>query len=63
MAHLDLTSGKRVLPSDEGSRPFASGAYQARYCSDPCRNRALKRAFRERHREREVAPDVERSSA
>jgi hypothetical protein len=50
MAYLDLTSGKRVLRCDEDYRPFISGAYQARYCSDRCRNRALKRAYRERHR-------------
>ena len=55
MAHLDLTSGKRVLLCDEDGRPFVSGAYQARYCSDRCRNRALKRAYRERHRDREAA--------
>ena len=42
---------------------LTSGAYQARYCSDRCRNRALKRAFRERHHDREVAADVERTSA
>ena len=63
MAYLDLTSGKRVLLCDEDRRPVVSGAYQARYCSDHCRNRALKHAFRERHRDREVAADVERSSA
>jgi hypothetical protein len=40
-----------------------SGANEACHCSDRCRNRAPKRAFRERHREREVAADVERSSA
>ena len=45
MAYLDLTSGKRVLLCDEDGRPFVSGAYQARYCSDRCSNRALKRAF------------------
>jgi hypothetical protein len=44
---------------DEDSRPFVSGAYQARYCSDRCRNRALKRAFRERHRD----DDIQRTSA
>jgi hypothetical protein len=44
-------------------RRDASGAYQARYCSDRCRNRALKRAFRERDRDREVAADLERTSA
>ena len=33
-AYLDLTSGKRVLRCDEDGRPFVSGAYQARYCSD-----------------------------
>jgi hypothetical protein len=63
MAYLDLTSGKRVLLCDEDGRPFVSGAYQARSCSDRCRNRALKRADREPHREREVAADIERSSA
>ena len=40
MAYLDLTSGKRVLLCDEDGRPFVSGACQARYCSDRCRNRA-----------------------
>ena len=59
----DLTSGKRVLSHDEDGRPFVSGAYQARSCSDRCRNRALKRAYRERHRDCEVAADVERTSA
>lgn len=60
MAYLDLTSGKRVLLCDEDGRPFVSGAYQARYCSDRCRNRALKRAYRERHRD-DVA--IQRTSA
>jgi hypothetical protein len=50
MAYLDLTNGKRVLLCDEDGRPFVSGAYQARYCSERCRNRALKRAYRQRHR-------------
>jgi len=59
MAYLDLTSGKRVLLCDEDGRPFVSGAYQARYCSDRCRNRALKRAYRERHRD----DDMQRTSA
>jgi hypothetical protein len=63
MAYLDLSSGRRVLQSAEDGPPFVSGAGQAWYCSDRCRNRALKRAFRERHREREVAADAERSSA
>jgi hypothetical protein len=35
----------RVLLCDENRRPFVGGAYQARYCSDRCRNRALKRPF------------------
>jgi hypothetical protein len=55
MAYLDLTSGKRVLFCDEDGRPFVSGSYQARYCSVRCRNRALKRAYRQRHR----ADDIE----
>jgi hypothetical protein len=59
MAYLDLTSGKRVLLCDEDGRPFVSGAYQARYCSDRCRNRALKRAYRERHR----GDNIQRTSA
>lgn len=63
MAYLDLTSGKRLLRCDEDGRPFVSGAYQARYCSERCRNRVLKRAYRERHRDREAASDVERTSA
>jgi hypothetical protein len=37
IAYLDLTSGKHVLRCDEDGRPFVSGAYQARYCSDRCR--------------------------
>ena len=52
-----------MLSHDENGRPFVSGAYQARSCSDRCRNRALKRAYRERHRDCEVAADVERTSA
>jgi hypothetical protein len=56
MAYLDLTNGKRVLLCDEDGRPFVSGAYQARYCSDRCRNRALKRAYRQRHRADDVRP-------
>jgi hypothetical protein len=42
-----------------GGRPFVSGVYQARYCSDRCRNRALKRAYRERLRD----DDLQRTSA
>jgi hypothetical protein len=54
-----LSCNKRVLLCDEDVRPFVSGAYQARYCSDRCRNRALKRAYRERHRD----DDLQRTSA
>lgn len=57
MAYLDLTSGKRILRCDEDRRPFVSGAYQARYCSDRCRNRALKRAYRQRLQDRGVDDD------
>lgn len=70
MAYLDLTSGKRIMLCDEDLRPYVSGAYQARYCSDRCRNRALKRAYRERHREPDPATaadasqgDIQRTSA
>jgi hypothetical protein len=52
MAYLDILAGKRTLACDTCSKPYVSGAYQARYCSDRCRNTALKRAYRSRLRER-----------
>ena len=51
---------EQALLCDEDGRPFVSGAYRARYCSDRCRNRALKRAYRERHRD---DVDIQRASA
>ena len=51
MAYLDLIDGKRVLACDTCGKPYVSGAYQARYCSDRCRNTALKRAYRVRTRQ------------
>jgi len=64
MAYLDLTSGKRVLLCDEDERPFVTGAYQARYCSDRCRKRALKRALKRAYRERHRDDDaIQRTSA
>jgi hypothetical protein len=53
MAYLDLIDGKRILGCDTCGKPYVSGAYQARYCSDRCRNTALKRAYRNRLRERD----------
>ena len=50
MAYLDLVAGKRVLACEVCDKPFVSGAYQARYCSERCRNTALKRAYRGRLR-------------
>jgi hypothetical protein len=52
MAYLDVLAGKRILSCDTCGKPYVSGAYQARYCSDRCRNTALKRAYRSRRRER-----------
>lgn len=52
MAYLDLVAGKRILACDTCDKPYVSGAYQARYCSERCRNTALKRAYRFRKRER-----------
>ena len=40
-------------------RAGASGAIQARYCSDRCRKRALKRADHERHREAAIDSDAD----
>jgi hypothetical protein len=57
MAYLDLTAGKRVRACEEDGRPFVSGAHQARYCSDRCRQRAVKRAYRQRLRERAAHDD------
>jgi len=51
MAYLDILAGKRILSCDTCGKPYVSGAYQARYCSDRCRNTALKRAYRSRRRE------------
>lgn len=51
MVYLDLTNGKRVIRCEVCDKPFVSGAYQARYCSDRCRNTALKRAYRQRQKE------------
>jgi hypothetical protein len=48
MAYLDILAGKRILACDTCGKPYVSGAYQARYCSDRCRNTALKRAYRSR---------------
>src|SRR5260370_30428211 len=58
MAYLDITDDKRILDCDEDLRPFVSGAYQARYCSERCRRRAIKRAYRHRLRERAAAEDA-----
>ncbi len=52
MAYLDLLDGKRILACPVCGRPFATSAYQARYCSERCRNTATKRAYRHRLRER-----------
>jgi len=51
MVYLDVLAGKRILACDTCGKPYVSGAYQARYCSDRCRNTALKRAYRSRRRE------------
>jgi hypothetical protein len=51
MVYLDVLAGKRILACDTCGKPYMSGAYQARYCSDRCRNTALKRAYRSRRRE------------
>ncbi len=50
MVYLDLTNGKRVIRCEVCDKPSISGAYQARYCSDRCRNTALKRAYRQRQK-------------
>jgi hypothetical protein len=50
MAYLDLVDGKRILACDVCGKPYVTGAYQARYCSDRCRNTALKRTYRSRRR-------------
>jgi len=52
MAYLDINDDKRILVCDEDLRPFVSGAYQARYCFERCRRRAVKRAYRQRLRDR-----------
>ncbi len=54
MAYLDLVGGKRILACDVCSKPYVSGAYQARYCSDRCRNTALKRMYRSRKHQRDT---------
>ena len=53
MAYLDLLDGKRILACEVCGKPYVSGAYQARYCSDRCRNTALKRKYRSRQRQRD----------
>lgn len=58
MAYLDLGDGKRVLRCDADGRPFVSGAYQARYCSERCSKRVLQRAWRRRVRERAAVDRV-----
>jgi hypothetical protein len=55
MAYLDLVHGKRILTCDVCGKPYVSSAYQARYCSDRCRNTALKRAYRSRTHQRSHA--------
>ena len=52
MAYFDLVNGKRLLTCDVCGKPYLSGAYQARYCSDRCRNTAVKRAYRQRKSQR-----------
>jgi hypothetical protein len=50
MAYLDILAGKRILACDTCGKPYVSGAYQSRYCSDRCRKTALKRTYRNRRR-------------
>jgi hypothetical protein len=50
MAYLDVTGSRRHLVRCEAcDRVFFSEAWQARYCSERCRNRAQKRAYRKAH--------------
>jgi hypothetical protein len=47
MAFLDLSERKgRLLRCETCGTLFFSGAHQAKYCSERCRNRAQKRAYR-----------------
>lgn len=45
---LNLQEGHRVLICNVCGRLFVSAAYQARYCSSTCSNRAQKRVYRKR---------------
>lgn len=53
MASLDLAEGWRMLDCRNCRVPFLTRAYQARYCSDRCRNAAQKRRHRARKDGRE----------
>lgn len=46
MLVLDLVAGRRAQYCECCGRPFVSEAYQARYCSQPCRLRQQKRNLR-----------------